>query len=47
MSQNSKKHRAQRDARQEKQAKSVINWIFIGLIILAIVFLLVYMINFM
>jgi uncharacterized Rmd1/YagE family protein len=47
MSQNSKIHRAQRDARQRKQAKNVINWIFIGLILLAIIFLVVYMIQYM
>ena len=47
MSQNSKKHRAQRDARQRKQAKNVVNWIFIGLIFLAVIFLAVYMIKFM
>jgi uncharacterized Rmd1/YagE family protein len=47
MSQNSKIHRAQRDARQRKQAKNVINWIFIGLILLAVIFLVVYMIQYM
>ena len=47
MSQNSKIHRAQRDARQRKQAKNVINWICIGLILLAIIFLVVYMIQYM
>jgi len=47
MSQNSKIHRAQRDARQRKQAKIVINWIFIGLILLAVIFLVVYMIQYM
>ena len=39
MSQNSKIHRAQRDARQRKQAKNVINWIFIGLISLGVILL--------
>ena len=43
MSQNSKIHRAQRDARQRKQAKKVILWIFIGLINFA-TFLVAYMI---
>lgn len=43
MSQSSKKNRAQRAVRQEKQAKSVINWICVGLLILAIAFLAVYM----
>jgi hypothetical protein len=47
MSQNSKIHRAQREARQKKQARNVINWILIGLIFLAIIFIVVYMINFM
>lgn len=42
MSQSSKKHRAEREARQEKQAKSVINWICVGLLILAVIFLLIY-----
>ena len=47
MSQNSKIHRAQRDARQRKPAKNVINGIFIGLILLAVIFLVVYMIQYM
>uniref|UniRef100_A0AB33JVI4 Uncharacterized protein n=5 Tax=unclassified Prevotella TaxID=2638335 RepID=A0AB33JVI4_9BACT len=38
MSNNSKLHREQRAAKQEKQAKKVINWIFAGLIVLAIAF---------
>jgi uncharacterized membrane protein YukC len=37
MSGRSKLHRAQKAARQEKQAHAVIKWICIGLIVLAIV----------
>jgi hypothetical protein len=33
--------------RQEKQAKLVINWIFGGLVLLAIVFIAIYVINYM
>ena len=39
MSEKSKLHRAQKEARQEKQAKKLINWIFGGLIVLAVVYL--------
>ncbi|MCH3981890.1 MAG: hypothetical protein LKE41_08290 [Prevotella sp.] len=41
MSERSKIRRAQRDAKQEKQAKKVINWIFAALIILALIFMIV------
>lgn len=39
MSQKNKMRQAQREANQEKQAKKVITWIFVALIILALVFL--------
>jgi flagellar basal body-associated protein FliL len=38
MSDNGKLRRAQRAAKQEKQAKGIIKWIFIALIILAVAF---------
>ncbi len=40
MSQKSKIRHAQREANQEKQAKRVITWIFVALIVLAVVFLI-------
>ena len=40
MSERSKMHRAQREAKQEKQAKKVIKWIFGGLIVLAVLFII-------
>ncbi|CCX63630.1 putative uncharacterized protein [Prevotella sp. CAG:1058] len=39
MSQKNKMRQARREANQEKQAKKVITWIFVALIILALVFL--------
>ena len=42
MSEKSKLHRAQKEARQEKQAKKLINWIVGGLIVLAVVYLIYY-----
>ena len=39
MSERSKRRRALREARQEKQAKTVIKWIFFALIILAVIFI--------
>lgn len=38
MSNSGKLRRAQREAKQEKQAKTVIHWIFGALIILAVAF---------
>ncbi len=43
MSEKSKLNRAKKAARQEKDAKKVINWIFAVLIILAIAFLVAFM----
>lgn len=40
MSQKSKIRHAQREANQEKQAKRVVTWIFVALIVLAVVFLI-------
>ncbi|MCR4773842.1 MAG: hypothetical protein K5854_05735 [Prevotella sp.] len=40
MSNNNKLHRAQREAKQEKQANNVVKWIFISLVILAIIFMI-------
>ena len=40
MSQKSKTRHAQREANQEKQAKRVVTWIFVALIVLAVVFLI-------
>lgn len=45
MSRNSKLHKAQREARQEKQARKVIKWIFIVLVIMAAVFIGTYIAN--
>ncbi|MDO4161180.1 MAG: hypothetical protein Q4D41_12045 [Prevotellaceae bacterium] len=45
MSKNSKIRRAKREAMQEKQAKTVVTWIFAALIIFAILFLIVFMMN--
>lgn len=39
MSQKNKMRQARREANQEKQAKKVITWIFVALILLALVFL--------
>ena len=38
MSQSNRLHRAQREVKQEKQAKKVVNWIFGVLILLAVIF---------
>lgn len=43
MSEKSKMRRAQREAKQQKQAKRVINWIFGALIVLALIFVIVAM----
>lgn len=43
MSQKSKTRHAQQEAQQERQAKKVITWIFAGLVVLAVVFLAVAM----
>lgn len=40
MSEKSKQRRARREAKQEQQAKNIIGWIFGGLILLAIVFVI-------
>jgi len=45
MSERSKLHRAKKEARQEKEAKNLVNWIFAGLVVLAIIFLVVFMSN--
>lgn len=47
MSEKSKINRAKKEMREEKKAKSVINWIFIGLIVFAIIFMAVYVTSFM
>ncbi|CCY66403.1 archaellin/type IV pilin N-terminal domain-containing protein [Marseilla massiliensis] len=39
MSQRSKVRHAQREAREEKQAKKVVTWIFAALIVLAVIFI--------
>lgn len=39
MSQRSKVRHARRDAQEEKQAKKVVTWIFVVLIVLALVFI--------
>ena len=44
MSNNNKLRRARREAEQEKQAKSVITWIIVALLVLAFAFLGFYMI---
>lgn len=38
MSQKSKMSRARREAKQEEEGKNVVKWIFIGLIVLAIIY---------
>lgn len=38
MSQNSRINRARREAKQEKEGKKVVEWIIVGLIILALIF---------
>lgn len=38
MSQKSKMNRARREAKQEEEGKNVVKWIFIGLIVLAIIY---------
>ncbi len=45
MSQKSKVRHAQREAQQEKQAKKVITWIFAALVVLALAFLVVAMMD--
>ena len=45
MSEKSKIRRAKRDARQEKQANSVITWIFAALILFALLFVIIYMVQ--
>ena len=45
MSQKNKMRQARREANQEKQAKKVITWIFVALIILALVFLVAASLN--
>ena len=45
MSQKSKVRHAQREAQQEKQAKKVITWIFTALVVLALAFLVVAMMD--
>jgi len=45
MSQKRKAQRARHEAQQEKQAKGIINWIFGVLVVLAIVFLVMQIIN--
>lgn len=45
MSDKGKARRARREAMQEQQAKSVIKWICVGLIVLAIVFYAVFRIT--
>ncbi len=42
MSQKSKIRKAKREAEQEKQAKKVITWIFVALVILALAFIAVF-----
>ena len=38
MSEKSKINRARREAKQEEEGKNVVKWIFIGLIVLAIIY---------
>ena len=45
MSQKSKVRHAQREAQQEKQARKVITWIFAALVVLAVAFLVVAMMD--
>ena len=45
MSQKSKVRHANREAQQEKQARKVITWIFAALVVLAVVFLVVAMMD--
>ena len=45
MSEKSKIRRAKRDARQEKQANLVITWIFAALILFALLFVIIYMVQ--
>lgn len=45
MSQKSKVRQAKKEAQQEKQAKTVINWIFGILIVLAIITMIYYAMN--
>ena len=40
MNEKKKLRRAQRDARQEKEGKKVVNWIFGALIVLAIAYMI-------
>ena len=45
MSQKSKVRHANREAQQEKQARKVITWIFASLVVLAVAFLVVAMMD--
>lgn len=45
MSEKSKIRRAKREARQEKQANMVITWIFAALVLFALLFIIIYMIQ--
>ncbi len=45
MSQKSKVRHANREAQQEKQARKVITWIFAALVVLAVAFLVVAMMD--
>lgn len=45
MSQNRKLRRARREAEEEKQGKKVVTWIFATLVIFAVIYLVVLMIN--
>jgi len=45
MSQKRKTQRARRAAQEEKQARKVVNWIFGALVVLAVIFLAIYIIG--
>lgn len=45
MSEKSKARRARREAQQEKQAKRVITWIIVGLLVIAVVGYVAFMMN--